>query len=174
MGEINGRPGGWKKRWPAVFRGAAPGDEVGQVLFGSGGAAAVELALMLPFLVFMLITVVELGRLAYFSIEVSNAAHAGAQYGAQSEVTAASNAGMVQAALNDGYNVTGLTATAGYFCECSTGTSVVSCVLASCSGSRLIEYVQVNTSATVKPLVQYPGIPASYNLSGSAIMRVAQ
>ena len=82
--EIKGRPGGWKKRRLAVFRGAAPGSVAGKGLFGSEGVAAVELAIILPLILFSLIAVIELGRLAYYSIEVSNAAHAGAAYGAQS------------------------------------------------------------------------------------------
>jgi hypothetical protein len=181
VGEIKGRLGSWKKHWFAVFRGAAPGSEVGQGLFGSEGAAAIELALILPVLVFMLVAVIELGRLAYFSIEVSNAAHAGAQYGAQSIITAANTAGMQLAAQQDGYDVPGLQVTVNLpFCECSTtpsgstGPPGLSCVLTSCSGSELIEYVWVQTRATVNPLLKYPGIPASYTLNGSAIMRVAE
>jgi len=180
VGEIKGRPGGWKKRRLAVFRGAAPGSEAGQVLLGSEGAAAIELALILPVLVFMLVAVIELGRLAYFSIEVSNAAHAGAQYGAQSPFYAGNTAGIQNAAQQDGYDVPGLTVPPPLLiCKCSTTSGVESsaaaCALGDCpAGSSLIAYVQVQTSATVNPLLKYPGIPASYTLSGSATMRVAE
>lgn len=182
-GEIKGRPGGWMKRRLAVFRGAAPGSEMGQGLFGSEGVAAVELGIILPLIMFSLIAVLELGRLAYFSIEVSNAAHAGAAYGAQSPSFAADNAGMRQAALNDGSNVTGLTAiahdptdTVVPLCECYPNTSLQTCggLLPSNCSNRLSQYVQVTTSATVNCLVKYFGIPASYSLRGSATMRVAQ
>ena len=83
---------------------------------------------------------------------------------------------MRQAALNDGYNVTGLTATASQLCECYPDTSVVNLVgcFRIAGVDRLIEFVQVDTSATVNCLIKYTGIPASYSLSGSAKMRVAQ
>jgi Flp pilus assembly protein TadG len=163
----SGRNTGWR----LAFKSPA--------LDGEQGQALVEMALVIPLLLLMLVGVIEFGRIAYFSIEVSNAAHAGVQYGAQSRASAADNAGMVQAALNDGQNVSGLIATASHSCVCSNGSatppSAPNCALSDCSsGQRLTVYVQVNTSATVSPLIQYPGVPASFSLSGQAIMRVAQ
>jgi len=48
------------------------------------GQAMLELALVLPVLLLLTIGLIEFGRVAYYSIEVSDAARAGAQYGAQS------------------------------------------------------------------------------------------
>jgi hypothetical protein len=156
-----------KQGRPAGFEGTMLRNEV--------GVAFVELALVLPVLLLMGIGTIEFGRLAYCSIEVSNAAHAGAQYGSQSPTAAVDIAGMVQAALDDGINLSpALNATAAHFCQCSTGSSAPNCALTDCSGSRLIEYVQVNTSAKITPLFNYPGISSLFNLSGQAIMRVAQ
>jgi Flp pilus assembly protein TadG len=134
------------------------------------------MALLLPLL--LLLGTIEFGRVAYFSILVSNAAHAGAHYGAQSRASAADNAGMVQAALNDGQNFSGLSATASHSCVCSNGSATPpaapNCALSDCSpGQRLTVYVQVNTRATVAPLFRYPGFPTSFNLTGQAIMRAA-
>jgi Flp pilus assembly protein TadG len=162
---------GRKTGWRIAFKSAALNDEKGQTL--------AEMALALPMLLLMLVGVIEFGRIAYFSIEVSNAAHAGVQYGAQSRASAADNAGMVQAALNDGQNVSGLSGSVSHSCVCSNGSATPpaapNCALSDCSsGQRLTEYVQVDTSATVSPLFHYPGIPASFSLSGRAIMRVAQ
>jgi len=114
-----------------------------------------------------------------FSILVANAAHAGANYGAQSAATAADNAGMVQAALNDGQNVSGLSASASHSCFCSNGSATPpaapTCAPSNCSsGQQLGEYVQVDTNVTVNPLFNYPGIPTSFNLKGTAVMRVAR
>jgi Flp pilus assembly protein TadG len=77
-------------------------------LDGVNGQALLETALMLP----LLLGIIEFGRVAYFSILVANAAHAGAHYGARSPASAADNAGMVQAALNEGQNASGLSASA--------------------------------------------------------------
>lgn len=47
------------------------------------GSALVELALTLPLLVAIVVGAVELGRVAYFAIELTNAARAGAAFGSQ-------------------------------------------------------------------------------------------
>ncbi len=47
------------------------------------GSAFVELALVLPLLTFVIIGAAELGRIAYYAIELSSAARAGASYGAE-------------------------------------------------------------------------------------------
>src|SRR5271155_3125525 len=85
------------------------------------GQALVELALMFPLFILMLVGAAEFGRLAFAGIEVSNAARAGVQYGAQSTVMGSDNAGMQQAAVQDAANLAGLTATASHFCACSNG-----------------------------------------------------
>ena len=142
-------------------------------LRGDIGQAFVELALVLPIFVLLLVGAAELGHLAYASIEVSNAARAGVQYGAQSHITASDYAGMQMAAVNDGSDVTVLSATASHFCSCADG-SVSTCASGDCSASRILEYVQVNTSAAVPTLFHYPGIPPTLTLTGQAVMRVEQ
>ncbi len=140
------------------------------------GQAFVELALSMTILILLLSGAAEFGRLAYAGIEVSNAARAGVAYGAQNHITASDNTGMQNAATNDGPNVSGLSATGSSFCTCSSNlSSHVSCVVTSCTGgARLIEFVQVNTTATVDPLFYVPGLPKTYTLTGQAVMRVEQ
>ena len=137
------------------------------------GQAFVELALILPIFVLLLVGAAELGHLAYASIEVSNAARAGVQYGAQSHITASDYAGMQTAATKDGSDVTVMSATAKHFCGCSDG-SASTCASGDCAASRLLEYVQVNTTAAVHTLFHYPGVPATLTLTGQAVMRVEQ
>jgi hypothetical protein len=137
------------------------------------GQALLELTLLLPFFLLLLIGTVEFGRLAYASIEVANAARAGVQYGAQNRATASDNLGMQQAAIYDAPEVHGLTAVATHSCACSNGTAS-SCIATDCSGARMIEWVQVNTTALVDPLFHYPGLPKTFTLNGQAIMRVTQ
>jgi Flp pilus assembly protein TadG len=62
------------------------------------GQAFVELAIVLPVAILLLVGAAEIGRLAFASIEVSNAARAGVAYGAQSHVTASDIAGIQTAA----------------------------------------------------------------------------
>ncbi|HEX6509261.1 MAG TPA: hypothetical protein VF221_16665, partial [Chloroflexota bacterium] len=95
------------------------------------------------------------------------------EYGSESHATAWDNANMQIAASSSAPDVSNLTTTASHFCKCADGTSST-CLTTDCSGSRIIEYVQVNTSASVNPLIYVPGLPKSYSISGKAVMRVVQ
>lgn len=132
------------------------------------GQSAVELALLMPVLAFVLVAAADFARVYYMSTTLVSAARAGVQYGAQSITTASDRDGMKQAALNDASNLSGVTATASNFCECPPSTSHVSCSL-TCSGMEM--YVQVNTSANFRTLVSYPGIPSTVTINESARMR---
>jgi len=83
---------------------------------------------------------------------------------------------MQLAATEDAANISSMTATAVSSCTCSNGTAITCASAAtSCvSPSRIAEYVQVNTAATVNSMLNYPGFPASFTLHGQAIMRVEQ
>ncbi|MDQ2840158.1 MAG: pilus assembly protein [Acidobacteriota bacterium] len=139
----------------------------------NAGQALVELALSVPLLLIILVGVAEFGRFAYFAIEISNAAHAGVQYGAQTNVTASDRAGMQSAATSDGSDVPGISASAIHYCACSNGTAST-CLPTDCGGARIVEYVKVNTTATVSPMFSYPGISQTLTLTGQAVMRVEQ
>lgn len=140
------------------------------------GQAILELALLMPIFILLIVGAAEFGHLAYAAIEVTNAARAGCAYGAQTHITASDNVNIQLAAIQDGSNISGLTATPSHFCACSTGGTIAcSTALTSCpSPARIIEYVQVNTAASVAPIFNYPGISKTFNLSGQAIMRVEQ
>ena len=143
------------------------------ILAEERGQSLFEFAILTPVVLILLIGAIEIGRLAYLSILVNNAAHAGVQFGAQNLATAADNTGMQNAALNDGQNIAGLTATASHFCSCADGSSS-SCQPSDCAGSHRLVYVQVNTTGQFQSLFSYPGFPSSYTVNGQAVMRVAQ
>jgi Flp pilus assembly protein TadG len=137
------------------------------------GQASVELALSLPLLLMMFLVLVETGRAFYIAISVSNAARAGVQYGSQNLSTAADNAGMQAAAVNDAPNIAGMTTTATHFCKCADG-SASTCLSTDCAGSHRLLYAQVNTSAPYTPLVDFMGILPPMTVRGDAVMRVVQ
>ena len=139
------------------------------------GQSMVELALMFPIFILLLVGAAEFGRLAYAAIEVSNAARAGASYGSLSHTRASDFTNIELVATTDAANLTGVTALATDFCACSTGGTITcSTALTSCpSPARIIEYVQVNTSASFDPLFHLSGLPTTFQLTGQAIMRVA-
>ena len=141
---------------------------------GELGSSLVELALVMPLFTLMLLGAAELGWLAYDSVEVSNAAYAGAIYGAQDHTTAMDTTNMKAAAIKDGANVVGMTATAVTSCACSSGTTITCAnAAANCAApARIFEMVQVNTTATLHPVIRVAALPVFFTLHGQAILRV--
>jgi Flp pilus assembly protein TadG len=139
-----------------------------------GGQSVAEIALVTPLLLLMLVGTIEIGRFAYYGIEVSNAARAGVQYGAQSLADSKDLNGITQAAQGDAPEVPGLQVTATDKCACSnTPSSFVGCP-ARCGSGHALVFLQVDTTASIRPLFRYPGLSSTYNAKGHAIMRVAQ
>jgi Flp pilus assembly protein TadG len=140
------------------------------------GQAFVELALILPLFIVLLVGAAELGRLAYASIEVANAARAGVAYAAQSHITASDTVGIQSAATQDAPDVLGLTAAVIISCSCTDGTMITCSNGATrcASPARILEYVQVNTASSVDTVFHLPAVPASVTLRGQAMMRVEQ
>lgn len=142
------------------------------------GGALVDLAAIIPIFALLLIGVVEFGRMAYFSIEVSNAARAGAAYAAQSTGTSTYTSGIQTAAQNDAPNLTKITTlvvTPTTVCQCDNSgafSTMTSCTASCSSPGRVITYAQVNTSAQVSAGFTLPGLPVSYTLQGQSIMRI--
>ena len=151
----------------------AGGDSFRDMVRNESGAALVELGLGLTICIILMLGSAEMGRLAYAGIEIANAAHAGVQYGAQSHTSAADTAGIQTAATQDAPNVPGMTATATRFCKCIDGTTST-CAATDCAASRIVDYIQVTTTATVDPLIYVPGLPKSYTISGKAVSRLVQ
>ena len=136
----------------------------------------VELAIALPILLLLTLGVIEFGRAAYFSIEVSEAARAGAQYGSQSLADAANSNNIIQAALNSAPEIGGGLMTVNapqQSCVCPGTGSVTGGPCAGPLGcSYPMVYVTVTTNYPMSTLFQYPGLPASFNLNGSSTMPV--
>jgi Flp pilus assembly protein TadG len=136
------------------------------------GTATIELALLLPLLLLIALGAVDFGRVFYMGVEVANAARAGVQYGAQDLGHSTDYTGMQTAALNDGKDIPGMSATASRWCQCAGGTPT-SCAASYCGAASVpAVYVQVNTSATFNTLMKYPGVPSTVTLNKQAIMRV--
>jgi len=145
------------------------------------GNALVEFAIATPLLLLIAIGLVEVGRFAYFSILVANAAHAGAQYGAQNFSTALDSTGMANAAKTDGQNLTGLAASASHACTCFNGTTAspstptaaaCSTVICPLAGYHRVLYVSVTATGSFTSLFTYPGLPHTHDVSSTAVIRV--
>jgi len=142
--------------------------------FFKAGQAATEFAMVAPVLAVLLIGVSDFARAFYFYEEVVASARAGAQYGSQSVTTAANSSNIQAAALASGTNVPGLSVSSSVCtCQSPTPSGESACASSYCNGANsTATYVIVNTSATFKTLITYPGIPHTSPLSGQAIMQV--
>jgi len=150
------------------------------------GNALLEVALVAALLgVPLLLGTGEMGYAVYDSIEIANAANVAALYGMQSATFASDTSGMTAAARAEATDVGAaltVTPTAYYACSSAvggtqyTGGSAQANANAACTGgsNHALEFVKVNTSATVTPLVHCPGLPASFALIGSSVMEVEQ
>lgn len=150
------------------------------------GSALVELAIFVSFFATpLLLGTADMGFLVYDSIEITNAAHAAAIYGMQSSTFAANTTGMTSAgqmeAADFGTAVT-VTPTTYYACATAvggtqyTGTNAQATATAACTGSsnHALQFVQVNTSASVTPPIRFPGLPVSFTVRGTSVMEVEQ
>lgn len=138
------------------------------------GQALIELGLLLPLLLLLAVGIIEIGRLAYFEIEVSNAARAGAQFGTQSLALASDSGDITSAAQNDAPDIgTNLNVTPVASCGCTAATAIGG----ACPGSGCsypLVYLSVTTQYTLNTLFHYPGIPHSFSLTGTSVMPVKQ
>lgn len=141
---------------------------------GESGQALVETAVSLGMLLIILIGAVEIGRIAYATIQVTNAAKAAVQYGAQNHNTAVDTTGMQTAAASEAPLLPNLnTAPSAPVCTCANdGTSVSCSDTTACPASTSIETITVQTSATFDPLFHIPGTPTTYTLTGQAVQQV--
>lgn len=137
------------------------------------GQALIETAVTLPLLLLLLGGAIEIGRAAYASIEVSNAALAGVEYGTQNSQTAADTSGIQTAASNDAQNITLGTTTVSHSCICSNG-SASTCQPTDCSGANIETILTVQTQASFDPGFHLPGLPTSVSLNGQASQKVLQ
>src|SRR5262245_30868154 len=156
------------------------------------GQAMTELAFILPVLLLLGLGVIEIGRYAYISILVGNAAHAGAMYGSLGASQANDPTGIQNAALydfagatsgttkNNGQLASKLTVTSLQSCGCDAGGSVTTAVCDKAAnpsaGTRAVGHwvvsVSVTASGQFNSLFNYPGIPSPLNVSRTSTLRV--
>ena len=152
------------------------------------GSALVELALALPLLLLVLVITVDFSRIFYTAMSLTDAARAGAQYGAYNASNSSDTATMISTAVG-ATSLTGVTAQASRTCQCATDTGTFSasalsspndCLAtesASCpvSGQHRVITVTVTALKTFTTIFgNFPGIPNSTNLVRSATLRVPQ
>jgi Flp pilus assembly protein TadG len=118
--------------------------------------ATVELAFLLPLLVFLFAIGVDFARLYNPYVTITNAASSGALYGSQSASRSVDTAGIAAAALAD-------------TADLSPAPSVSSSTSTDASGNP---YVTVTVTWNFQTVTHFPGVPSSLNITRTVKMRV--
>jgi Flp pilus assembly protein TadG len=109
------------------------------------GNLVIEFALALPILTVLMLGLLDLGRYSLQKTAMLQGARAGAQYGILDYSTGAQ--AKVEATAQDASGLTGVTASASWFCECVSGTLNATC--SPCSGGTTLKrYVKVHMDKT--------------------------
>lgn len=168
---------------PAVPRGAPA---LRRLLRGNCGSSLIEVACFLGFLGAPLILgTADLGYGAYDSIEVADAAHAGAVFAMANAANAENPAGIATAAQADATDFgTSLAVVSSIFYVCAsseggtqyTGNSAQATATAACTGTsnHALEFVSVTASAVVTPPVHMLGLPTSFTITKTSVMEVEE
>lgn len=134
------------------------------------GAAGVEFALALPVLVLLLIGMFDYGALAFQTMQVSEAAQAGADYALHNGW----NSTAIQTAVT---SATGLSVTATpaptLSSACLSGNALVVTTGTSCSGGGTPgSYVFVYARSSFSPLVAWSVLALPSTISAHAVVRI--
>jgi Flp pilus assembly protein TadG len=119
--------------------------------------AAVELAILLPFLAFLFVVAVDFSRLFFFKVTLINCARNGALYASNPNGQSAFTSTQ-QAALADATNLSSQPQVSS-----TTGTDA--------DGNP---YVEVTVAYTFTSITNFPGVPGSVPLASTIRMRVSQ
>jgi Flp pilus assembly protein TadG len=147
------------------------------------GSSILELAFVVCFFLMPLfVGASELGMLIYDSMEVTNAAYTGALCGMQSPTLAASTAGITAAAQADAPDLgttLNVNPTTYWVCAGSvlgTHYTTQAAATTACTGvnNQPLEFLEVDTSASVTVPLRFPGLPSSYTLTGVSVQEVVQ
>lgn len=118
----------------------------------------VELAVLLPLLIFLFVIAVDFGRVFYYSLTLTNCARAGAMYASDPSTMAESSfASTEAAALADATNI-------------SPAPTVTSTNGVDATGQP---YVEVTAAYQFKTITGFPGVPSQIELTRKVRMNVS-
>jgi len=133
------------------------------------GAAALELAVVLPVLILLAIGVVEFGRAYFTGIKVANAAMAGAHFGAQSSGSA--DPDFIRQVARDDAGDQSLAVNSNGTCRCPDSETVVACSSVCTGYGNPQFFIEVTVSTSFSLLFGYPGLPSTIAVTRTATMR---
>jgi Flp pilus assembly protein TadG len=132
----------------------------------------VEFAIIVPVMIALMIGAVDFARVFYEANVVSQAVRSGVQYGARTGKSTDFN-GMQTATSDAASDLSGVTATATCFSECSSSVGTPRACNFTCpNGTRKLTYVKVVGNYTFRMIFGFPVIPSTIPISRTAIMQV--
>jgi Flp pilus assembly protein TadG len=124
------------------------------------GVAAVELAVLLPLLVFLLMIAIDYARIFYYSLTIENCARNGAVFACNASNYQMPYSSIAQAAIADGTNL-------------NPPLTTSNVTVANGTDANNNPTVTVTVNYTFQTITGYPGLPTTVNLARSVEMRVA-
>jgi len=121
------------------------------------GTSAVEFAVVLPFLMFMVVVAVDFARVYRQAQVVMSASRNGALYGSDTPAKAADTAGIQAVALREAVDL-------------AAPPTVTSVTGTDADGNP---YVRVTVSSPFQTITRYPGVSSSMTITRTTQMRVA-
>lgn len=164
-----------------IFR---PLTALGRSLKRENGNATIELALAFSFLLTpLMLATTEMAFIVYDSIELSNAAHAGAMYAMISSTFASDSSGIQNAVLNEAGDISNdMTVASNTYYACSaaedgaqyTTEAAANAVCPANAGNHYLQFVRVTATASITPFVQFKGLPSMWSLQQQSVMEVQE
>jgi len=135
----------------------------------------------LPLLILILVGTIDFARVFYTTIELTNAARAGAEYAAYSPGRATGSMANIESAAvaaAPNLNLTSASAVAPSSCQCFNDAGALlgppspnSCSGTCAVGQHLVVSVTVTATKTFTTIARFPGVPNTMTLSRSATLR---
>jgi Flp pilus assembly protein TadG len=123
------------------------------------GSVAVELAVLLPLLMFLAVIGVDYARIFSRAIVIESASRNACYWAAQHPDKAIDDAGITAVAMRD-------------LTEFTTGGVTPTVTVLRYTGTDTFQHVKVTVTVTFNTVTNYPGVPSSTALSRSTDMRV--
>lgn len=149
-----------------------PRTELHRFASAEQGMAAPELGIITPVLVILALGIVDFGMATYRSMQINNAAQAGAYY---AMLNGMDMEGIKKAVLNATSSTSiELTPSPASFCGCPKADSVetVACGTACSGGLTAGQYISVSTRTVHSTIFHYPFIPEKMTFTAQSTVRL--
>lgn len=122
------------------------------------GLGAIELGFIAPFLLTLLLGIIDFGMAYWQQMQIANAADAGAQWGMSNAYNGTSIQTVAQSATNLALSASNIAPSNPYGCATSTGVAIYSMGSTCPDGSTPKQYIVVSAKICYSTLFTWPGL----------------